>query len=81
MAQRGDRRQVRKPTFTARELSLIVLGLLCVVGQAIVYRGQHPGTAARVVTVLLGFAVLGFFVTFAWMVLRRERAARRSAQE
>jgi hypothetical protein len=35
MAQRGDRRQVRKPTFTARELSLIVLGLLCVVGQAI----------------------------------------------
>lgn len=78
MMQRGDRRQVRKPTFTWRELAVLVSGLLCTVGQAIVYRGPHPSTAARVAVVVLGLAVFGGIFTFAGMVLRRERAARRS---
>jgi hypothetical protein len=77
MMQRGDRRQVRKPTFTWRELAVIALGLLCLVGQAVVYRGPHPSTAARVAVIVLGLALFGCMFTFAGMVLRRERAARR----
>lgn len=77
--QPGTGRQVRKPTFTWRELAVLALAPLCVVGQLVVYRGPDPDTAARVVTVLLGLAAFGSAFAFAAMILRRERAARRAS--
>jgi hypothetical protein len=70
-------RPPRRPTFTRLELALVALGLACVAGQAIVYRGPHPSTAVRVEVVLLGVAAFACFISMAVLAIRRGPAPRR----
>lgn len=71
--------QPRRSALTRGDWALTALGVVCVIGQAIVYRGPNPSTAARVAVITLGVAAFGCFFTMAGMVARRARAQRRSS--
>ena len=46
------------------------------IGQMVVYRGPHAGTAARVAVVVLGLGTFGCLISMAVLAVRRGRAGR-----
>ena len=73
----GVQRQRLRPTFTQLELAFIGLALACLAGQFFVYRGPHPGTAARVGVIVLDVGVFGFSFAMLASIMRRARAQAR----
>jgi hypothetical protein len=73
----AKKRELLKPPFTGLELALGALGLLCVVGAAVVYVGPDPSTRDRVVAVILSLLTFGFVIAGALHVVHRGRAHHR----
>lgn len=77
----GMERQRLRPVFSRWELVFITLGLACLAGQAVVYHGPHPSTAARIAVVVLGVGAFGFMFAIAGSIIRRARAQERRSAE
>ena len=78
---RGVERQRLRPAMTAAEVAFLVIAVACLVIAGIVYRGPHPGTAARVATIVLSLVAVGFILANAGSLIRRARAQARGSAD